>query len=607
LKRNAREFGVEAASEGSVTALSPIASLLAALTVQLQAPPAADAERGPEFVEFLAAAEVPEVERPPAKEQCEAEMTEDAPLVFGVPLSVPAPPAPPPPPVRATIELPPVEGAPVETAVLTGETSAVEPIRVERLVPEREEAAVVPALPRAEEKSEARGTRRAAAELEHPQAAPRESEGGARPVVDETAASPEEIVFKMPERAGERAPDRVSAGAVPETTAVEPGATVESPAAELHASAPARAEAPRTAERRRIEHHTAGMPVRPSHLEERAVHVVATPADGNAAERVKEDVPPPAPAENVEPPRGGVPPAAPSPAPTVVREAAAPAQVATPEATPRPAPERIERRRPESRPPVIAADRRESPAATPREAPRAVQPAEPTTGAPLEASRPRLAFSARLTPSPMPAERAERQEPARSDHEAPKGEAQTAREAAAGWSVAPREAVAPERSEAPDTRVEAKTTEVKTAAPRRASPLPAPVARDIRLEVGDPERKVEVRVVERAGEVRVAVRTPDDRLADGLREQLPSLSSRLEQSGYRADEWRVAAGAGGERRIEVEAAAAGSADARQHGQPQERGQERRDGEPRPHHDPDEESRRQKEKGSQFSWLMESLP
>ncbi|GEM_PF-3269576 len=60
-------------------------------------------------------------------------------------------------------------------------------------------------------------------------------------------------------------------------------------------------------------------------------------------------------------------------------------------------------------------------------------------------------------------------------------------------------------------------------------------ARDIRLQVGAGERTVDVRVSERAGEVQVAVRTADSRLAGTLRDDLPVLAARLEQSGFRAE------------------------------------------------------------------------
>jgi hypothetical protein len=66
---------------------------------------------------------------------------------------------------------------------------------------------------------------------------------------------------------------------------------------------------------------------------------------------------------------------------------------------------------------------------------------------------------------------------------------------------------------------------------------PAPAARDIRLDLGAGDSRVEVHVVERAGDVQVAVRTPDARLAGDLREELPALTARLEQSGFRTEAW----------------------------------------------------------------------
>lgn len=67
--------------------------------------------------------------------------------------------------------------------------------------------------------------------------------------------------------------------------------------------------------------------------------------------------------------------------------------------------------------------------------------------------------------------------------------------------------------------------------------LPTTPARDIRIALDGGERRVEVRVVERGGGIQVAVRTPDERLAGDLRSDLPALTARLEQAGYRADSW----------------------------------------------------------------------
>ncbi len=149
-------------------------------------------------------------------------------------------------------------------------------------------------------------------------------------------------------------------------------------------------------------------------------------------------------------------------------------------------------------------------------------------------------------------------------------------------------------------------------APRaeRAAPLPEdpkapPAARDIKLELAGADRKIEVRLVERAGDVRFTVRTPDDRLAGVLREELPSLSSRLAESGFHAEDWRAAAPGAAERRLDVPTASASANDDRPSGRRDGDGQQRRENEPRQQPDqPEEDNNR---KGASFAWLMESLP
>jgi len=54
------------------------------------------------------------------------------------------------------------------------------------------------------------------------------------------------------------------------------------------------------------------------------------------------------------------------------------------------------------------------------------------------------------------------------------------------------------------------------------------------------EGGVEVRVKDQAGELRVAVRTPDGELTKSLREGLPELVERLGQHGYETQVWRPA-------------------------------------------------------------------
>ena len=63
--------------------------------------------------------------------------------------------------------------------------------------------------------------------------------------------------------------------------------------------------------------------------------------------------------------------------------------------------------------------------------------------------------------------------------------------------------------------------------------------RNLSIQVGQGnQEKVELRVSERAGEVRVAVRTADVGLQNGLRQSLPELVHRLEGQGFRTDAWR---------------------------------------------------------------------
>jgi hypothetical protein len=79
--------------------------------------------------------------------------------------------------------------------------------------------------------------------------------------------------------------------------------------------------------------------------------------------------------------------------------------------------------------------------------------------------------------------------------------------------------------------------------PAESQPLPEPApaagaARDIQLQVTQGGQRVDVRLTETGGEVHVSVRTPDAQLAGTLRQDLPVLSAKLEQSGFRAETWR---------------------------------------------------------------------
>lgn len=127
-------------------------------------------------------------------------------------------------------------------------------------------------------------------------------------------------------------------------------------------------------------------------------------------------------------------------------------------------------------------------------------------------------------------------------------------------------------------------------------------AREIRLELGAQDGRVDVRLTERAGELKVAVRTPDSHLAERLRADLPALSSRLEESGIRSETWRPPAAAATDWRNVHEDSSAGSAQT-QDDQSRQQGREQQpEGEARrPRFT--EEKDNPKEKGKDFEWFL----
>ncbi len=137
-----------------------------------------------------------------------------------------------------------------------------------------------------------------------------------------------------------------------------------------------------------------------------------------------------------------------------------------------------------------------------------------------------------------------------------------------------------------------------------ASPEPAPAprtpARDITLRLSEGDQRVDLRLVERQGDVRVEVRTPDAGLAGDLRRDLPSLAARLEQSGIRADAWR---GESGGRRFSGSDSPPAEQDANA-GQGRRDGREGRDDPPR-RSPPSEKQIDPKEERKEFEWFMSS--
>jgi hypothetical protein len=83
----------------------------------------------------------------------------------------------------------------------------------------------------------------------------------------------------------------------------------------------------------------------------------------------------------------------------------------------------------------------------------------------------------------------------------------------------------------------------RTAAVQPPEPAAQPASRDVSLHLADGESSVDIRMAERAGEIRVTVHTPDHDLANSLRADLPDLVGKLRQGGYQAEVWRPAAAA----------------------------------------------------------------
>jgi len=144
----------------------------------------------------------------------------------------------------------------------------------------------------------------------------------------------------------------------------------------------------------------------------------------------------------------------------------------------------------------------------------------------------------------------------------------------------------------------AQTAPARLTAETAAAP-PKPV-RDITLELDSGSQRAAVRLVERGGEVHFAVRTPDAALATDLRQGLPALAARLEQTGFRPVNWHPgtaardpadgSAGAAGQNRGGQDSS--GSQQERHHGSQQQ---------------PESgDAPRTKKEGRNFAWFMSSL-
>jgi hypothetical protein len=171
------------------------------------------------------------------------------------------------------------------------------------------------------------------------------------------------------------------------------------------------------------------------------------------------------------------------------------------------------------------------------------------------------------------------------------------------WQPAPSAPAAAPARETSQPEIPAPARVQEAAAP--AQPVIAPAAaKHIQLQFTGGQGSVQVHLVQRGGEVQVAVHTPDAHLAGALREELPALSSKLEQSGFHAETWHGPAAGPGDASRELFAGASrqdlpdspsGNRDGRHHEQQQPRQQQ-----------PPEESAAAQPGQPDFSWLFGSL-
>ncbi len=136
-------------------------------------------------------------------------------------------------------------------------------------------------------------------------------------------------------------------------------------------------------------------------------------------------------------------------------------------------------------------------------------------------------------------------------------------------------------------------------------PKSAATAHDMRFAMGAGDQRVEVRVAERGGEVHVDVRTPDERLAGSLRDDLPSLTAKLESAGLRAETWHGDSSGGAGRERQQETARSMESQSSQE-QPGQDGRRQQDDPPPQRPKESEDSSHPKRDRKDFQWLFTSL-
>jgi len=145
-------------------------------------------------------------------------------------------------------------------------------------------------------------------------------------------------------------------------------------------------------------------------------------------------------------------------------------------------------------------------------------------------------------------------------------------------------------------------TEVETQPAAGGSVAPA---RQIQLQVNGGEQRVDVKLTERSGQVLVSVRTPDPQLAGSLRQDLPLLSSRLEQAGFHAEAWHPAS-------TNAEGALRAAAAHSSHTASQDQNPSRQGGQEQPQSSPRQPKPTPAKAAApsprkEFAWLLSQLP
>ena len=246
--------------------------------------------------------------------------------------------------------------------------------------------------------------------------------------------------------------------------------------------------------------------------------------------------------------------------------------------------------------------------ATAEGAPRFAAPATQPDPAAIDPAAAASGKRASLTGGPDPA--AARATRDRRLEAATAERAETPAVASAGKAIPHAEPAAQARGEAAPERPDSTAAEPvrpQDAMESETRPDAAKTAavHDMKFEVTGGEQRVEVRLSERAGEVKMTVRTGDAPLASSLRENLPALSARLAESGFKSEAWRPAASSANEWRHDARSAAGGAS---QDANAQPRGQDRQpqDGAGQRRPKSPQEPMPLKEKGRDFAWLMSSL-